>query len=72
MKRKQRKNTTKGWFPKVSTLERPIDTREQIMQESPGILMEEGISQEGSFSQEITTSPPRKMTPKKAKRNLND
>jgi hypothetical protein len=42
------------------------------MQESPGILTEEGISQEGSFSQEITTSPPRKMTPKKAKRNLND
>jgi hypothetical protein len=34
------------------------------------LLTEEGISQEGSFSQEITTSPPRKMTPKKAKRNL--
>jgi hypothetical protein len=31
-------DTTKGWFPKVLTPERPIDKREQIMQESPEIL----------------------------------
>ncbi|KAL5647277.1 hypothetical protein ACJX0J_041632, partial [Zea mays] len=33
-----RKNSTKGWFPKESTLERPETTREQLMQESPGIM----------------------------------
>jgi hypothetical protein len=35
--------------------------------------MEEGTTMEASSSQvlEITTSTPRKLTPKKAKRNLN-
>jgi hypothetical protein len=37
------------------------------------LLMEEGTTMEASSSQilEITTSAPRKLTPKKAKRNLN-
>jgi hypothetical protein len=36
--RKPRKNSTKEWFPKESTPERAETTREQLMQESPGIM----------------------------------
>jgi hypothetical protein len=36
--RRPRKNSTKGWFPKESTPERPETTREQLMQESPRIM----------------------------------
>lgn len=78
--RKPRKNSTKGWFPKESTPERPETTREQLMQESPGImtrrrlgiLMGEVTSQEASSSQalETSTTAPRKMTPRKTKRKL--
>lgn len=77
--RRPRKNSTKGWFPKESTPERPETTREQLMQESPGImtrrrlgiLMGEGTSQEASSQAlETLTTAPRKMTPRKTKRKL--
>eukprot|EP00267_Zea_mays_P039631 XP_008678764.1 uncharacterized protein LOC103653714 [Zea mays] len=77
-KRKIRKNTTKGWTPKDLLPGSPVPTREQIMQESPGIvtrgrlalLMEEGASQDISPPTVQPSTLTKKMTPKRAKRSL--
>lgn len=73
-KRKPRKNKTKATKNDLTTPPKPTNTREAIMQESPGMvtrrclamLMGEGTNQSSmTASSPPKKTPPKKMTPKK-------